>query len=294
MGTRFEFVLVCDEREGRAICESAMEAVIDLHARWSAFSPDSLVSFINRHAAQRAVRLDRDTFDLLRRALDVWRASGGAFDITVGPLMHAHGFRGASRNENAIAHAPIGSDAIELDDRSCSVRFTRSGLAIDLGAIAKGHALDAAADIVRAHGVEAAILHGGTSTVVAIGSPPDLDAWRVAIGTSPDAPVASLRNAAMSVSAPHGRTVRTMEGAFAGHVLDPRTRLSASGTELAAVIGPSARDTDAWSTALLVLGTRVPSVPASLTTVIRRADSEQIGYRFEGPATHAIAMKGQR
>lgn len=291
MGTRFEFALVCGEHDGRAIGEAAMEVVTDLHARWSAFSPDSLVTFINRHAAERAVRLDRDTFEVLRCALDVWRDSDGAFDITVGPLMRAHGFRDATRSEEAIAHAPVGSDAIELDERSCSIRFTRPGIAIDLGAIAKGHALDAAAAIVKAHGVEAAILHGGTSTVVAMGSPPGLDSWRVALGKSSDAPVVCLRDAAMSVSSPHGRGVREMDGSTAGHVIDPRSRRSAFAADLAAVIGSSAREADAWSTAVLVLGERTPCVPAGLTTVIRRAASGRIGYRVGGPAKQGIVIR---
>lgn len=114
--------------------------------------------------------------------------------------------------------------------------------------------------MLRSSGVSSALLHGGTSTVVALGAPPGEPGWRVAVETAPGsgpAPVAVLRDAALSVSAPHGRTLA--DGS--GHVLDPRTGAPAEGPGVAAVIASSARWADAWSTALLVLGALPPGAP---------------------------------
>ena len=140
---------------------------------------------------------------------------------------------------------------VVLDEVAPTVRFTRAGLALDLGGIAKGHGLDLAAASLRENGVERALLHGGTSTVVAIGAPPDQAAWRVQVGPDQQAPVAELVDCCLSVSAPAGRVARRGDREV-HHVLDPRTGSSAVPARLAAVIAPSARVADAWSTALLI------------------------------------------
>ena len=155
---------------------------------------------------------------------------------------------------------------------------------LDLGAIGKGYAIERAAEVLREAGVTSALLHGGTSSVQALGHPPDAESWKIAIeqpeasdggsgdvrafaaGASPfvtrhSSPVTSPRLAghsalcdeAMSVSAVWGKCFQA-EGKTYGHVLDPRTGQPATGTALAAIVLPSATETDALSTALLTLG----------------------------------------
>jgi FAD:protein FMN transferase len=117
------------------------------------------------------------------------------------------------------------------------------------------------------------LLHGGTSSVQALGHPPDAEAWKVAIDPPKPGPggwtvtppgkdrspfpdllaTVPLCDEAMSVSAVWGKFFQA-EGRTYGHVLDPRTGQPARGTALAAVALPSATETDALSTALLTLG----------------------------------------
>jgi thiamine biosynthesis lipoprotein len=112
-------------------------------------------------------------------------------------------------------------------------------VALDLGAVAKAEALDRAAEVLREHGVEAALLHGGTSSVLAIGAPPGERGWRVGIA---DLACALLRDAALGVS-----------GNRRPHVRDPRTGATlADAPRTAAVVAPTAAAADALSTALLV------------------------------------------
>jgi thiamine biosynthesis lipoprotein len=247
MGTRFELVLQAQ------LC-AAGEAALDEIARWdqllNRFAPDSLVSHINRTAAFRPVRLDRDTFALFKTALDVWRASGGAFDITVAPLMARNGFADSSV---AARDGRVGSDALVLDEREWSIRFSRPGTSLDLGGIAKGHALDCASAILRDAGVTSALIHGGTSSVIAIGTPPDDSGWRIAIRSAAEAPVVMLRDEALSVSDAGSQT--SLMGH--AHIVDPLLQLPAPDAGAMAVVGPSAAVAEAWSTALVVLG-RVP------------------------------------
>ena len=258
MGTRFELVLV------DANVRSAGEAALDEIARWhellNRFAPDSLLSHISRTAASRPVRLDRDTFALFKAALDVWRASGGAFDITVAPVMARNGFADSSVPARG---GRVGSDAIILDEHDWTIRFDDPETSLDLGGIAKGHALDCAAAILRDAGVTSALLHGGTSSVIAIGTPPDDSGWRVAIGRGVDAPVVMLRDEALSVSDTASQTSPTGYH----HIVDPLLQIAAPDAGAMAVIGPSAAIAEAWSTALVVLG-RVPlAFPATYTCV---------------------------
>jgi thiamine biosynthesis lipoprotein len=195
---------------------------------------------------------------------------------------------------------------VELDPEQLTVRFARQGVMLDLGAIGKGYAVERAADILREAGVASALLHGGTSTVYALGHPPEAECWKVAVeaprrgGDGPPAgaprgmqarrsgapapPLATvpLRDQALSVSAVWGRSFPAAGKTF-GHVLDPRTGQPASGAVLAAVVLPSATETDALSTALLVLGPegheRIASLRPGLKTLLVAATED--GFRVE-------------
>lgn len=251
MGTRFELVVLDGSGDLRAAGEAALAEIERWHERLNRFSPESLLSHINRTAATAPVRLDRDTFDLFRTALNVWRASHGAFDITVAPLMARNGF---SDSSVTALGGHTGSAAIELDPDAWTIRFT-SRISLDLGAIGKGYAIDRAAAVLRDCGVESALLHGGTSSVVGIGAPARQSGWRVAIGSSCTASVIMLRDEALSVSDPGAQASVT----GATHIVDPASGNGAASGGPIAVAGPSCALTDAWSTALVVLRHRVPA-----------------------------------
>jgi thiamine biosynthesis lipoprotein len=258
LGTRCEILLLAGCGDLRAAGDAAVEEIETWHRRLSRFSDDSLLSHINRTAARVPVRLDRDTYALFEDARAVWRASDGAFDVTIAPLMVRQGFQ-----DSAVpaSKCRVGGGALTLDRQRWTIGLS-PGASIDLGGIAKGHALDCAAAVLRHAGVTSALLHGGTSSIVAIGTPPGEPSWRVAIGTEHGAPVVALRDTAMSVS-----DVSSQRGGpnGEGHILDPRTGCAAAGCGRVVVAGPSARLTDAWSTALAVLQ-RVPvDFPAGYT-----------------------------
>jgi thiamine biosynthesis lipoprotein len=220
MGTRFELVLPAGNfATMRAIGEAALAEVEDCHRRFSRFQRSSLLSHVMRSVDRGPVPVDRDTFDLFEDALEVHRVSEGAFDISV----------------------PAGGmDAIVLDAEACTVRLMRE-VSLDLGGIAKGHAIDLAARVLREHGIDRAFLHGGTSSAIGIGAPFEAEGWRVGLAGGGEA---MLRDRALSVSAvwdgnPHP-------------TLDPRTGHPIPGPRRAVVTGPRARMADALSTALLV------------------------------------------
>ncbi|HEX9755223.1 MAG TPA: FAD:protein FMN transferase [Gemmatimonadales bacterium] len=253
MGTRFELVLGGPHPESlRPAGETALEEIELWHRRLSRFATDSLISHLNRTASKAPVRLDGETFALFTDALRVFRDSDGAFDLAVAPLMERHGFA-----PSAVPGLEwVSSTAIRLDSKARTFRFTCPGVSLDLSAIGKGHALDCAATLLRAHGVGCALLHGGTSSVVAIGAPPGEPGWRVALGPQGRAGTVTLRNEALSVSDASSQTARA-----GGHIVDARSGCPAAWQGIVAVIGPSARLCDAWSTALVALGVVPPTFP---------------------------------
>jgi len=278
MGTRFELVLDGDDPlRLRTVGEAALREVTECHRRFNLFDPGSWLNTLNRRAADGPVELDGLTFELLDVCRQVHRDSGGAFDITVAPLMHAWGFHSASGSADRTAikkaRERVGMGLVQLDQETKSLRFTRPGVALDLGAVAKGFAIDLAIERLCEHGVTCALLHGGTSTAAAIGSPPGQNGWRVKVLAGNDAcssvedSTVTLKDSAMSVSAPHGRVIEA-DGQTLGHVLDPRTGRPATRGGFAAAVGESACLTDAWSTALLVLGHTPDTLPNTLRTIL--------------------------
>ena len=206
------------------------------------------------------MRVSAPVFRLLQTAERITAQSQGAFDVTVAPLMKCWGFvrgTGTWPDEEAIraAQALAGMRHVTLHEKGRTVSFARKGVSIDLGGIGKGYAIDEATQVLRDCGVERALLHGGTSTAVALGSPPDADAWQVAVpapGTTEPLAVVALKDEALSVSAEWGKFFER-DGVTYGHVIDPRTGYPVHGAMLSAVVHDSATEADAWSTAMMVM-----------------------------------------
>jgi thiamine biosynthesis lipoprotein len=199
---------------------------------------------------------------------------------------------------------------VHLDSANRTVRFARTGVMLDLGAIGKGYAIERAAEILRETGIASALIHGGTSTILALGHPPGAEAWIVALELPPHVegimlPTVALRDESLSVSSAGGR--QFLEGGRRYcHVLDPRTGAPVESTVLSAVAGASATETDALSTALLVAGTAGIDDIASLrpglkTLVLARAErgwqSEARGFGPTQPGPlreNSVEKSGKR
>jgi thiamine biosynthesis lipoprotein len=268
MATRFEILLHGENPVAlRAAGEEALGEIDRLEAQLSLYRPTSEIARVNARAAREPVRVSPGVFRLLEQARELSRETGGWFDITIASLVRCWGFMGGTGHmpdpaQLEAARAQVGMSLVELNPKDFTVRFARAGVMLDLGAIGKGAALDCAAGLLREAGVTSALLHGGTSTVYALGHPPDAEHWKVALeypqiagSDSPRQMLASvpLRDEALSVSAVWGRSFEAGGKTF-GHVLDPIGGQPVAGAVLAAVALPSATETDALSTALLVAG----------------------------------------
>jgi FAD:protein FMN transferase len=305
MATRFEIVLYGKDTVSlRAAAEEALDEVQRIESKISIYRSDSEIAHLNARAAHEPVRVSPEVFRLLEWIKRLSAETSGAFDVTIGPLMRAWGFVGDSGHlpdpeQLEQARGCVGMHLVELDGAKMSVRFARPGVMLDFGAVGKGYAIEKAAEIVREAGVTSALIHGGTSTSYAIGTPPDQSAWNIAIdhpmadgaGKPRVLAVVPLVDSALSVSAVSGKSFSSGEITY-GHILDPRTGSPANKALLAAVSVPSATESDALSTALLTLGTDQHDVISGLrpeirTLVVERSDRNALGFNV---AAHKIGV----
>jgi FAD:protein FMN transferase len=244
----------------------ALDLVESLEEQLSVYREHSEVSRINRRAALEPVAVEPQLFRLLDQCLAIHQATGGAFDITSGPLSKAWGFfrrQGRFPQESEVREAleRVGSRWIELDRERQTVRFLRPGLEINFHAIGKGYTLDCCAELLRQAGVEQFLIHGGHSSILAAGSRLGADeersGWWVALRhpLRPDRRLGEIRlvDRALGTSG-SGVQFFYYQGRRFGHVLDPRTGWPTEGVLSATVLAPSAAEADALSTAFFVWG----------------------------------------
>jgi thiamine biosynthesis lipoprotein len=263
MGTTVDILLWApNSQRASELFETAFAEIDYVDATLSNYKANSEVSRLNATAAREAVTVDPEVFGLLKRALEYSRLTGGAFDITVGPLVKAWGFFGGTgrlppSRTLARARSQSGWSLLVLDPEDRTVRFRREGVELDLGAIGKGWALDRAAGALRRFGVSAALLGVGESSYYAIGAPPGLNGWQVNVTDPADTnrvlATVLLRDGSLSTS---GATQQFFEidGRRYSHIIDPRTGSPVEGMEQVTVTAVEATDSDALSTALFVLG----------------------------------------
>lgn len=266
MGSTYTVILYGDDRQKmeRAV-EAAFDEVQRLDNMLSNYKPESEWSQVNTHASERPVKVSPELFRLLAACQGYSRASDGAFDITVGPLMKLWGFyKGSGRlphkAEVLAALARVGWRHMLLDPSAQTVRFDRKGVEIDPGGIGKGYAVDRMVEVLKKFGIGSALVSGSASSVYGLGAPPtEPKGWKVEIRDprTPSKTVASvfLKNQSMSTSGNYEKFFRA-EGRVWSHIMDPRTGFPAPGMLSASVIAPGTLDSEAWSKPMFINGRR--------------------------------------
>jgi len=256
MGTILEVTVVAPSTEvGRSWIHRAVSEARRLDAELTSFAADSALMRLNRAAGGGYLRVPADLYRVLALSKSLSTETGGAFDVTVAPLVRlweaaaAAGRRPTAR-ELADARRATGAGGIEL--RPPSEVALRPSSAVELGGVGKGYAADRLADTLRDLGADAALVNFGESSIAAVGPPPGRPAWSIWIrrGEGFEGPI-FLRDGGLSTSNAFGRSFR-IGGRTFGHIIDPRTGEPLESSAQATVIAPTATEAEAWSKALLV------------------------------------------
>jgi thiamine biosynthesis lipoprotein len=298
MGSYFEIRLPARTPAGVDLATRALDLIDALEVQLTVYRDTSEVSRLNATAHLGPVAVEPGLFALLERAVALGHATGGAYDVTMGALSVAWGFfKGPKRVPDpetlAEARARSGQHHLRLDPERRTIAFDRPGVIINLGSIGKGYALDRAAALIRDYWWPTpALLHGGQSSLYALGSPPDRlgGRWEIAVPHPTDPArmlgVLQLRNRGLGTS---GAAIQQFEvnGRRYGHILDPRTGEPADGGPISVtVLAPTAAEADALSTAFYLLG---PEGAASYL-----AARPEVGALFvlDGPRVVSLNLTG--
>ncbi len=255
MNTTFEVFAAHDDPDlvGGA-ASAAFEEVDRIEGDLSRFIETSDVSRVSALRAGEATIVGPDAFDCLELVGRVHAETGGAFDPTVGALFRAWFAPGGAEREptgdeleRALARTGLG--LLELGGGDLSVRAKADEVALDLGGIGKGWALDRMAEVLEEWEVVSALVHSGESTCLAVGPPLDSEAWGMELRD-----VAGASGTLGGIRLRGGRALSGSGIRKGGrHILDPRTGRPAEARPAAWAFAGSAALADALSTAFMVM-----------------------------------------
>ena len=243
----------------RAI-SAAFDEVRRVDSLMSLHRADSELARVNAGAAHGPIRVSQELFYVVSNALGIARQTRGSFDPTVAPLTQLWGFLWKDHRLPTPAEIEpilprVNYMLVELDPEHRTVLFKTNGVSLDLNAIAKGYAVDCAIEKLRALGITNAMVRAGGDLRV-IGAPPNEDRWSVQIEDptkAGDRRTLRLRDAALSTSGSY-ENFFVVDGRRYSHILNPRTGMPVEGIASCTVIAPTCMQSDAWATALFVLG----------------------------------------
>jgi thiamine biosynthesis lipoprotein len=286
MGTFARVIgVAADSGTAKRCIEAAFAEITKVDELMSDYKGDSEISEVNRDGSKRAVKVSEPTYKVLQKAVEFSKLTGGAFDVTVGPLVDL--WRSAEEansiptdTEFAEVRSMVGYDKLILDSNEMTVRFAAKGMRLDLGGIAKGYAIDGAVGAMQKEGALGGMIDIG-GDIQCFGAPPEgKERWRIglqdsrAVGGEPGQGqilmVLELTDAAIATSGDYQRFV-LIEGERYSHIIDAETGYGSDELTSVTIIGKSAIDADLLATAVSVMG-----VEGGLALVEERPDTEAI------------------
>ena len=224
MGTGFEMILIGkEEEESESIWDSVRSILVDIDCRMNRFSPESEVYKVNMKLGYERVRISDELATAIRLCVSYHDRTSGLFDITRKDIT-----------------------CLRLDDNI--LESTSPDLMLDFGGFAKGFALQFIHDLLRAEGVDTAFVDFGGSSILALGTHPYGDCWKVRMRDMMNPVEFMLKDCAMSVS---GNIV-----GYSGHIINPKTGESVDSAAVAVVVGHDVLDAEILSTVMMIADDR--------------------------------------
>jgi len=262
MGSRFDISIVAsnpqiaDQHIDEVVAE--MSRIEDLISDWKT---SSQISEVNRNAGIKAVKVDREVFELTKRSLYFSTITHGAFDISYAAMDRIWRFDGSmkampSEAEIKKSVTKVGYQNIVLDSVKSTIFLKLEGMKIGFGAMGKGYAADKGRELMEAKGVKAGIVNA-SGDMTTWGTKPDGKPWNVGITNPFDEEkyigIIPLKREAITTSGSYEKFVE-FNGKRYAHIINPVTGYPATGLISVTVLGPSAEMANGFSTSIMVLG----------------------------------------
>jgi len=265
MGSRFDITVVAkDSVEANNYIDLAVEEITRIEKLISSWDPNSQTSEINRKSGITPVKVDKELFDLISRALGISKLTDGAFDISYASMDKIWKFDGSmktmpSEEDINASVSKVGYQNIVLNKENSTVYLKIPESKIGFGAIGKGYAADKAKALLMSKGVSAGIINA-SGDMNTWGKQPNGEEWKVAI-TNPlnknkAFALLPINEGAVVTSGNYEKYVN-FNGKQYTHIIDPRTGYPSSGIISATVFAPKAELADALATSVFVMGKEV-------------------------------------
>lgn len=285
MGTLFRIKLYAvDEQQAQRGFRAAFDRIEQLDAILSDYRPNSELNRLSVDAVRSPAKVSGDLFHVVAAAQELAEQTGGAFDITLGPVIRlwrqarkARALPASQALEQARAHC--GYRKLKVDFRNQTIEMDQAGMQLDVGGIAKGYTADEALKSLEKLGITSALV-AASGDLAFSDAPPGKKGWKVGVDSfdRSDAPftrVLELSHRAISTS---GDTEQYLDidGQRYSHIVDPRTGLGLTTRTTVTVIAHCGIDADGLATAVSVLGSTrglafVESRPGLAALILTRA-----------------------
>ncbi|WP_411893660.1 FAD:protein FMN transferase [Winogradskyella sp. A2] len=262
MGSRFDITVVAvDSIEANKNINLAINEISRIERLISSWDKNSQTSEINRNAGINPIKVDKELFNLIERALGISKLTDGAFDISYASMDRIWKFDGSmeampTKQEVNASVSKVGFKNIILDKTNSTVFLKNKGMKIGFGAIGKGYAADKAKDLLISAGVTSGIINA-SGDMNTWGKQPSGEEWKVAItnpiNKSKVFALLPITNGAVVTSGDYEKYVK-FDNTRYSHIIDPRTGYPASGIISVTVFAPKAELADALATSIFVMG----------------------------------------
>lgn len=247
-----------DPDKGKQLVQDVVDEMNRIDQLMSPYIESSELFRINKKASHHPVKVSAELYDLIARSIKYSEMTQGAFDITFVSVGYRYNYREQQAPSKSFinkAKSLIDYHAIQLDPEARTVAFKKEGTRIDLGGIAKGHAVDTSINILKSNGISNAFIKAGGDSRLLGDKRGRL--WTIGIQhPRKEGDVLTqvpLENVAISTSGDYERFF-IRDGERIHHILDPKTGLSSKESISVSIIANDATTADALSTSVFVMG----------------------------------------
>ena len=262
MGGRFDITIVARDslsaEENIDVIIAEITRIENLISDWKS---DSQVSEVNQNAGIQPIKVDREVFELTKKAIHFSEITNGAFDISFAAMDKIWKFDGSMTtmpSDEAIKKSveKVGYKNIILDSVHSTIFLKLKGMKIGFGALGEGYAADKSRNLMLSKGINSGIVNA-SGDMIAWGKQPDGKLWNIGITNPFDTEklvsVIPINNGAVTTSGSYEKFVVFNDKRYS-HIINPATGYPSTGLCSVTVFGPSAEMANGFSTSLMVLG----------------------------------------